>query len=742
MQETIATTPDQFFECIDAYLDPADRLQVRKAFEFARQQHGDQIRKSGEPFFIHPLTVAYYLAEFHLDANALSAALLHDVAEDVSVPIADIERRFGREVAFLVDGVTKLKDVSIGVAKGRQLSRQEIQDLSTQKLFREMVNDVRVVIIKLFDRLHNMRTIEHMPVSGQQRKARETLYVFAPMANRLGIWKLKSELEALSLEVLNCRAYQIICDSLENLRASQQEMFHLVSGQIFTRLLEANLDVRRVALAPENIYTVYQDLTSVGAAYHDVDKTLRLVILLSDWLSCYTALGHIHQLWQAVPDRFDDYISVPRDNLYRSLHTTVIHDSGQHIKIRLRTEAMDKVSQIGVLARWFYADTPLWDKGVAERIEALSDNIRETITADFQDPGAVVKMVVEDVFAEQIRVYTPRGDAIELAHGATPIDFAYSIHTELGDQCQAAKVNEILSSLNRVLRNGDQVQIIKGVRAEPQREWLDEDLGYLGTNYARSRARRWFRRLPEDKALAQGKQLLQAELRMLGLPRHSHKAVAKSFDYESIKELYHTIGRAELLPTVMATRVLDEKWSEEPVRNLDNVVAGPSGEQYVITNANNRRLRLCSTCEPRPRDTIIGYLRKNGGVTVHQEGCHSLRANRTAGRLMKLGWGEATQRKARLITIQVDVYDRPGLLFDITKPMQDDNINIPFICTPSTPHEGEVRIVMSLEVERARQAVRILHQIRALVNVYSVRCLPPHAARRTIEATTPFYKPE
>ncbi len=742
MTPTLTATPDQFFERIDAYLDPEDRLKVRKALEYARQKHGDQIRKSGEPFFIHPLTVAYYLAGFHLDAQTLAAALLHDVAEDVSVPIAEIATQFGDEVAVLVDGVTKLKDVSVGVAKGRQLSRQEIQDLSTQKLFREMVNDVRVVIIKLFDRLHNMRTIKHMPDAGQERKARETLYVFAPMANRLGIWQLKSELEALSLEVLHNPAFQIIEYRLEELRENQQEMFHLVSGQIFNRLLEANLDVRRVALAPENIYTVYQDLTSLGAAYHELDKTLRLVILLNDWLSCYTALGHLHQLWQAVPDRFDDYISVPRDNLYRSLHTTVIHDSGQNMKIRLRTEAMDKVSQIGVLARWLYAGTPLWGKGVAERIEALSENIRETIAAEFQDPGAVVKMVVEDVFAEQIRVYTPRGDAIELAHGATPIDFAYAIHSELGDQCQAAKVNEMLSPLNRILRNGDQIQIIKGLRAEPQREWLDEDLGYLGTNYARSRARRWFRRLPQDKAVSQGKQLLQAELRMLGLPRHSHRAVAESFGFESTDDLYHEIGRAELLPTVMATRVLDEKWAEKPLRNLDNFVIGPSGEKYIITNANGRPLRLCSTCEPRPRDNIVGYLRKNGSVTVHQEGCHSLRASRTIGRLLKLGWGEATMRKVRLITIQVDVYDRSGLLFDITKPMQDEHINIPFIYTPATQHAGEVRIVMSLEVERARQAVRILHQVRALVNVYSVRCLSPNAASSYHGASTPFYKPE
>ncbi|NCF66766.1 MAG: RelA/SpoT family protein [Chloroflexi bacterium] len=742
MTPTTIVTCEQLFKLLDTYLGPEDRLRVQQASKYARQKHGDQIRKSGEPFFIHPLTVTYYLAQFHLDAQTLMAALLHDVAEDASVPINEIKAQFGSEVASLVDGVTKLKEISEGVAKGRQLSKQEIQDLSTQKLFREMVNDVRVVIIKLFDRLHNMRTIKHMPDDGQKRKARETLYVFAPMANRLGIWQLKSELEALSLEVLNNRAYQIIEQNLEQLREDQQEMFHLVSGQIFARLLEANLDARKVALVPENIYTVYQDLTSEGVAYHELDRTLRLVVLLDDWISCYTAFGHLHQIWQAVPDRFDDYISVPRDNLYRSLHTTVIHDSGQHIKIRLRTEAMDEVSKIGVLARWLYADTPLWDKGIAERIEALSENIRETIDSDYQDPGAMVKMVVEDVFAQQIRVYTPRGDAIELAQGSTPIDFAYAIHTELGDQCQAAKVNEMLSPLNRILRNGDLVQIIKGLRAEPQREWLDEDLGYLGTNYARSHARRWFRRLPKEKVDIQGKQLLQAELRMLGLPRHSHLAVARSFGYKGTENLYHAIGRAELLPTVVATRVLAKKWTEEPVRNLDNMVTAPRGEKYIVTNANGRYLRLCATCEPRPRDNIVGYLRRNGSVTVHREGCHSLRANRTTGRLLKLGWGETTSRKARLITIQVDVYDRPGLLFDITSPMQEEQINIPFICTPATPHPGEMRIVMSLEVESPRQAVRILHQIRALVNVYSVRCLPPDSVTDYEAATTPFYKPE
>ncbi|MFN2135190.1 MAG: RelA/SpoT family protein [Candidatus Promineifilaceae bacterium] len=742
MTPVIAATREQFFACVEEYLSHDDIGRVEEAYAFAERMHGDQLRKSGEPFFTHPLTVALYLASYRLDASALMAALLHDVAEDASVPLSEIADRFGSEVANLVGGVTKLKDVSAGVAKGRQLSKQEIQDLSTQKLFREMGNDVRVVIIKLFDRLHNMRTIKHMPREGQERKARETLYVFAPLANRLGIWTLKSELESLSLEVLDNRAYEIISQELEELREDQQEMYQISSGQIMDYLLEANLDVRKVLLAPENIYTVYTDLTSQHASYYDIDRTLRLVVLMDDWMSCYTALGYLHQLWQAVPDRFDDYISVPRDNLYRSLHTTVVTNNGQHIKIRLRTEAMDMVSQIGVLAQWLYAGTPLWEKGIADKIDALSENIRETASAEYLDAGATVRSVVEDFFSAQIRVYTPRGDPILLAKGSTPIDFAYAIHSGLGDQCQAAYVNEMLSPLNRELRNGDMVRIVKSARAEPQREWLDEDLGYLSTNYARSRARRWFRRLSREKAIAQGKALLQAELRMLGFSHFPHSSAARLLGYETNEELYHALGRAEILPTVVATSVLDAKWADEPLRKLDNMVTGRSGEKYVITHADGRQLRLCATCDPRPRDAIVGYLRKNGEVTVHKEGCHSLRANRTPGRLLKLGWGEATQRKARLITVQVDVYDRSGLLFDITRPLQDEQINIPFIYTPPPNRAGEMRILMSLEVVHPRQVVRVLHQIRTLVNVHDVRCIPGQTITRYQGSANPFYKPE
>lgn len=724
MEHYIVADAGQFFKQINAYLSVEDRLCVQAAFSLARREHGDQRRKSGELFFTHPLTVASYLSDYQLDAPALAAALLHDVAEDTRISIADIEAEFGPEVARLVDGVTKLKDVTKVVAQGKTLSPEELQNATLRKLFGVMTTDVRTVIVKLFDRLHNMRTIRAMPLHKQKQKAHETLTIYAPLANRLGIWQLKNELETLSLEILYDKAYQIIKQRREQIQQEQQEDFQLISGQIFDCLLQANLDVRNVLLDPENIYTVYKDLTSRGASYYDVDKTMRLMILLDDWPSCYLALGHLHQLWKPVPGKFDDYIALPRDNLYRSLHTTVIHTNGQHIKLRLRTVAMDKVSEIGVLARWYYAGTPLWPKGIAERVEAFFENINENINVELQDPGAGVRGVVEDVFRQQIRVYTPRGDEIELAQGATPIDFAYAIHTGLGNQCHGAYVNESLYPLNKPLQDGDRVEIIKSVRAEPQRAWLDEDLGYIATNYARSYARRWFRRLPVETAIAQGKQLLVCELEMLGFASYPHAKIAAAFDYASTNDLYYDIGRAELLMTTVATQVLQDNWNQGIARDLDNVVYTRSGEKFIITNADGRTLRLCASCQPRPRDPIVGFVRADEGVTVHKENCHTLNPSRLAGRTLKLGWGEISPRQAHLVTIQISVYDRPNLLYDITQLVGSQEINISYIHTPPRTRRGEMRIILSLEVIRPRQLVRILHQIQALVNVFAVRCLP------------------
>ena len=742
MDHQVSIDGAQFFDQTNTYLGVEDLRRIQSAFMLARREHGEQRRKSGELFFIHPLTVAYYLSQYHLDASALVAALLHDVAEDTRVAIGEIEEQFGLEVARLVDSVTKLKDVSLGIAQNRQLTRKEIEDASLTKLLGVMTEDVRAVIIKLFDRLHNMRTIKATPYDRQVYKANETLSVYAPLANRLGIWTLKNELEALSLEVLNSKAYHIIKNRLETIHKEHLKAHDAISGEIFNCLLDANLDIRNVVLSPENIYTVYQDQIRSGAAYRDVDKTMRLVILMADWPSCYQALGHLHQLWTPVPGKFDDYIAVPRDNLYRSLHTTVIHSNGQHLKLRIRTPAMDKVSAIGVLSRWLYADTPFWTRSVADRVETFLTNISGSIKLEPQNPTAAVKGVVEDVFSKQIRVYTPRGDVLELPQGATPLDFAYGIHTQLGDQCHTAFVNEALHPLNKPLHDGDRVHIVKKLRAQPQRSWLDEDLGYITTNYARSHARRWFRRLPSATAVAQGRQLLQFELDMIGYPQHPHQNIAATSNYKTTADLYYSLGRAELLPTVVATRILEDKWNQGPSRTLDHVVYTPEGEKLFITNAQNHNLRLCGTCHPESRDPIIGFIRADGGITVHKENCHTLRAELLPGRTLKLGWSEGSAtRQVRLVTIQVDVYDRPGLLFEITQLMQEQQINIAYIHTPPR-HKGEMHIILTLEVFSPRQLVRVLHQIHALSNVSAVRCLhqgPPPASNGT---PTSLYRPE
>lgn len=740
MTHTIASDGKQFFDRINTYLSTEDRIRVQEAFALARREHGDQRRKSGELFFTHPLTVAYYLSEYLLDAPALIAALLHDVAEDTRISIEDIENQFGEEVARLVDGVTKLKDVSKGVAKGKRMTRKEIEDATLHKMLGVMTSDVRVVIIKLFDRLHNMRTIRATPPHRQVYKAKETLAVFAPLANRLGVWLLKNELEALSLEVLQMQAYHTIKEYREQLQKEQAHFFEHVSAQIYDCLLAANIDVRNVFVSPENIYTVFQDITKSGASYKDFDKTMRIVVLVDDWLSCYEALGHLHQLWKPVAGTFDDYIAYPRDNLYRSLHTTVVHTNGQYLKLRLRTTAMDKVSEVGVLARWLYKGTT-WSRTIDDRINAFLDNINDNINVEPQDPGTGVKGVVEDVFRRQIRVYTPNGDIVELAEGATPIDFAYAIHTGLGNQCHAAYVNNTLYPLNRALEEGDQVRIVKKLRAQPQRSWLDEDLGYITTNYARIHARRWFRRLAPDRAIQQGRQLLIDELVMMGLPHYGHERAVPLFGYDTIMELYHDLGRANVLPTFVATRILEDTWEEGPEHSLDSIVYSDSGEKLVVMNADDRELRLCGTCAPRPPQPILGYIRQDGGVTVHHASCHALRPERLGGRLLKLNWGDAEKRRARPVTLKVRVYDRSGLLHEITSLLHHEHINIAHINTPAAP-QGEVHIVLTLMIVRPRQLVRVLHRIQALANVFDVRVRPDCEPDGRGDTADSFYQPE
>jgi GTP pyrophosphokinase len=748
-RELVVADEEQLFGLTNDYLTVADRLQVMEAFEFARREHGSQRRKTGELFFTHPLMVATYLAGYRLDADAISAALLHDIAEDAGISFEEISDKFGPDVASLVDGVTKLKEVTRGVVlHSEKLSPDQLRAATLQKLLQAMTADVRTVIIKLFDRLHNMRTIHGMSPHKQRAKAQETLDVYAPLAYRLGMWELKSELEARSLEVLDPHAFEAIRAELERLFRAQEPLFQVVRAQITDCLIANGLPAREVKMSPENIYTVYKDLEKHGAGYRDVDRMLRVTVLMDDDIDCYTALGHLHQLWPAVPNSIDDYISAQRINLYQSLHTTLVHTHGQPIKVRLRTVDMDRVAQIGILAKWYYDGTPLWSLGLAERVDAFFASISESISVDSLAPGMGVRSAVEDVLGEQIRVYSKDGDPYDLVQGSTPIDFAYKIHTELGNHCLDALVNDLPFPLNRPLKNGDQVRINRSARAQPQRAWLDEDLGYITTTYARMHARRWFRRLPRAEAIRQGREILLHELRMLGLLALPHDDIAALFKYENSTELYYNLGRAELLPTTLSTRIMAGHWTDGRCFPVGSVVRAADGSTFIITNADDHKLHLCATCDPRPRDGIVGYLRRDGIVTVHREGCRTLNNGRdrpeTHTRLLKLGWGELEKREARIVTLYVDVFDRPGLLHEMTDLMQQKDVNISHICTFREKERGELVIELELEVLNAREMVRILHQVEALVNVKAVRSMPEGRDDRykVVRSASLFYKPE
>jgi GTP pyrophosphokinase len=718
----IAEDGAALFELIHTYLPPEGRELVARAFVFARQHHGDERRMSGELFITHPLTIAYYLAEYQLDAPALAAALLHDVAEDTLVSVEEIRELFGGEVANLVDGLTKFRGVTTGAAQ--QLGPEAARDATLRKLFRTMTGDLRVGVIKLFDRLHNMQTIDATSPESQRRKAEETLAVYAPLANRLGMWQLKNELEARCLRILDPQAYDAILARQERLRHQHQRLYATVSPEMAARLTAVGIQPVDIFLSPENIHTVYRQARQNGnhGNHFSLDDTPRLVVVLKDVADCYLALGEIHQLWRPVPGKFDDYIANPRDNLYQSLHTTVVHTSGRRIKIRFRTVTMNVLSEVGVLARWDRVGKPLWSEELAQRVDALFANILQSIQVEPPDLHSGVQAMMEDVFRDQIMVYTPAGDVKELPKGATPLDFAYAIHSEVGAQCRIALVNDEPTPLNAPLQDRDHVQIIKKGNA-PQRIWLDEDLGFLTTNTARAKVRRWFRRLPAADAVAEGQNLLSDELRMLGLCELPAARIADWLGFSSPTMLFNALGRAELLPTTLATRILTETWEQGPHRNVGTVVESEDGERFIIIDASQRTLRLCRKCRPRPNDDVIGFTLNSRQVTVHRRGCSVMPMDPLAERSLKLRWGTAEQSEVRVVTAHVRGFDRSGLLYEITELLRNERINMPAVHADTDA--GKAIVQLEMEIASPRQLVRVLHRIRALVNVNDVTCVTP-----------------
>lgn len=717
----VLTVSEKGAELFDAigYLTPEEQEQVRTAFEFAENEHCNQFRKSGEPFITHPATVAYYLAEYHLNRAALIAALLHDVAEDCTVSVEEIGQRFGKDVASIVDGVTKFEETD--AEKAQQLTPQQKANATYGKLFQEMTRDVRAVLIKLFDRLHNMRTMGSMPEHKQRKKAQETLTVYAPLANRLGMWAIKNELESRAFRILDPQRFNAIEYQLYQRQLAHEKFIARISETVGQTLEQWGVEFVRIEPSYRNANTIFRKAVRKDKSGNSVriDHVPRVVIIVKDRQTCYQALGAIHETWSPIRREFDDYIASPRENLYRALHTTVKSEKGREIKLRVRTEAMSLMSEIGVLARWGTRDSSLSSNmrsELDEQVQALLDGISmaDEESANVDD---AVQRVVEDVLTDQITLYTPNGDVRRLPEGSTALDFAYSIHTAIGDSARRAYANDEQIALNVPLNDGQRVAIQRYGR-HPVRIWLDEDLEFLHTSRAKSHIRRWFRRLSNEVAIKEGKKLLQDELRLIGQGDYDHRLVGTWFGYESEDALYRALGHADLLSTSVAEKVLMDRWQDGRVRTIGKTVASKDGEKFFVLGGSGfGKLQMCRMCDPRPGDSILGYVKKNGRVTIHNETCHLLPPE--TRKLLRLRWGLDAVNQVRQVPIAMDVYDRSGLLYEVTDLLRTENINIAGIHT-SVETMGEIRINALLEVKSPRQLVSLLHRIQTLANVRDV----------------------
>ncbi|MDH4207386.1 MAG: bifunctional (p)ppGpp synthetase/guanosine-3',5'-bis(diphosphate) 3'-pyrophosphohydrolase, partial [Anaerolineae bacterium] len=551
--EKLPTTLDDLLETARDSIPAEDMGLIERAYQVASEAHDGQTRMSGEPYIHHSLATAASLAEMRLDAATVAAGLLHDVPEDTAVTVQDLEEAFGEEIANLVDGVTKLSKIT-------WTSLEEEKAESLRKVFLAMVDDIRVILIRLADRLHNMHTLGGLPAERGAVMARETLEIFAPLAHRLGMWKIKEELEDLALQYLEPDKYEEVVGLLSERRADREQYLD-GAVQTLRRELAAEGIAAEVTGRRKHIYSIYQKMLKKGREFDQLYDVHGARIVVDDIKDCYAALGIVHSLWRPIAGEFDDYIAMPKDNMYQSLHTAVVGPQGRPLEVQIRTWDMHWTAEYGVAAHWQYKEQVERDAV----LEAKMAWLRQLMDwrRDFVDAQEFVDSLKTDLFPEEVYVFTPKGDVIELPRGATPVDFAYHVHTEIGHLCQGAKVNGRIVPLNYQLKDGDQVRILTAKRGGPSRDWLNPHLGYVRTTRAREKIRQFFRRQQREENVTRGRALLEKELKRLGIERESYDDIAKLFRFSKVDDLLAAVGYGDVSVHQISTRVLELEGDQE-----------------------------------------------------------------------------------------------------------------------------------------------------------------------------------
>ena len=706
----------------------ADTKIILKAYNYAKENHGSQCRKSGEPYIIHPLQVAYILADIGLDESTICAALLHDVVEDTEVTHEDLVRDFGEEIANMVAGVTKLGELRY------QASTEERQVENYRKMFLAMGKDIRVIIIKLADRLHNLRTLKYLRRDRQIANAKETMELYAPLANRLGIYSLKWELEDLAFKYLYPEEYRELVEGIDKKREERLKFIEKIMGDIRGALKKQKIEAEVTGRA-KHLYSIYRKMKRDNKTLDQIYDLFALRILVNSVKDCYTALGVVHEMYSPMPGRFKDYIAVPKPNMYQSIHSTLLGEKGTPFEVQIRTWEMHRIAEYGIAAHWAYKEANYGKKG-KQVVEVTNDKLswlRETLEwqQDMKDPQEFLNTLKTELFEDEVYVFTPKGKILVLPREATPIDFAYSIHEEIGNHMVGCKINSKMMPIITKLKSGDIIEIMTSDSQKgPSRDWLK----FIKTTKAKSKIQSWFKKEQRTENIEKGKDLIEKEIKRIGI---SHDELFKQdyinaaldrYKFKNLEEMYASVGFGAISPVKIISRMLEEYRKAHKEENIEQKIEEltskrkhikPSNTGVVVKGIENCLVKLSKCCNPVPGDNIIGYITKGRGVSVHRTDCVNVKdLIKEEDRIIDVYW-YTEETAAYNVDITVFANDRAGLLAEVIQVL--GNVKTKLIALNSkTTKEHIATIEITIEVENIEELNKVLKELRKIDSVYEV----------------------
>jgi GTP pyrophosphokinase len=705
-----------------------DTKLIMKAYNYAVEHHGDQKRRSGEPYIIHPLNVAYILAGVGLDEATICAALLHDVVEDTDATDTDLRREFGDEIADMVAGVTKLEAMQFTTVE-----EQQVEDY--RKMFLAMGKDIRVIILKIADRLHNMRTLKYLKRDRQIANAKETMEIYAPLANRLGLYSMKWELEDLSFKYLYPEEYHELVEGINKKREERLKFIEKIMADIRVQLKKQHIDAEVTGRA-KHLYSIYRKMKRDNKTLDQIYDLFALRILVNSIKDCYAALGVVHEMYSPMPGRFKDYIAVPKPNMYQSIHTTLLGDKGTPFEVQIRTWDMHRIAEYGIAAHWAYKEASYFGKKQSVKVE--EDKLawlRESLEwqKDMQDPQEFLTTLKTELFEDEVYVFTPKGAIKILPRNATPIDFAYSIHEEIGNHMTGCKINSKMMPIITPLKSGDIIEIITSDNSKgPSRDWLK----FVKSTKAKNKINGWFKKAEKSENIEKGKDLIEKEIKRIGM---SHVELFKQeyidamldrYKYKNLEDMYAAVGFGANSAVKVIARMLQEYRKEHQEENVEEKIEElrkqkeskqkPSSSGVVVEGIDNCLVKLSKCCNPLPGDEIIGYITKGRGVSVHRKDCVNVKDLLTEeNRIIDVKWYEEAKENYN-VTLEVLANDRKGLLVDILNTVKETKANLMGVSTKTTKERIAI-MEIDLEVENIEELNKVIRNIKKVDSVYEVR---------------------